>query len=406
MAFLYSLSIRFYGLILHLAAIFNKKAKLWVAGRKDPTWREFDFTDKNVCWFHCASLGEFDQGLPLMKKWKEKNPNDFIFVTFFSPSGMQFHHKRNHNADLVDYIPLDTRSNAKDFIAKVNPKTVIFVKYEFWRNHLHYAKSINANIYSVSALFRKSQTYFKPSGSFFRSILKNFNHVFVQDQISSDLLTTIEINHTIAGDLRFDRVNENKKCAEENSILKAFCQDAKVLIAGSTWTEDESVILPIINKKLNFTKVILAPHEIQESHLKQIESGLKIPFIRYTNITSETNLDLYNLILLDTIGHLSNAYQYGHVAYIGGAFKGSLHNILEPAVFGLPVVFGPFFKKFPEGRTFIDQGFGKSISNSAEFEKAISEIQSNRDEIKKKLQNYMTTQIGVADKIMAKLEGF
>ena len=394
---LYNIGILFFGLSIRIASFFNPKAKYWIQGRKDLFENLPNVTGENVVWFHCASLGEFDQGIPLMKKLINQDPSIFLLVTFFSPSGMKFYHKREKIANLVTYLPLDTSKNAKRFIKHFKPKQVFFVKYEFWGNHILEAKKNGAEIYNVSGVFRENHRFFKWYGGYFRHILSQFNWFFVQNKQSVELLKSIGVNNvSISGDSRFDRVIENKELVTENKIISQFQNGEDMIVIGSSWPEDEEVLLPwIINQTI---KVLIAPHNIDENHIQQITT--KIPnAIRYTSADKE---DLVNtsILILDTIGQLANAYSYGKIAYIGGGFSGSLHNILEPAVFGLPVIFGPKHSRFPEGQIFIDNGFGFSISSTEEFSKAYDLINSNYDLISQKEISFVNDNAGATDRIL------
>ena len=394
---LYNIGILFFGLSIRIASFFNPKAKYWIQGRKDLFENLPNVTGENVVWFHCASLGEFDQGIPLMKKLINQDPSIFLLVTFFSPSGMKFYHKREKIANLVTYLPLDTSKNAKRFIKHFKPKQVFFVKYEFWGNHILEAKKNGAEIYNVSGVFRENHRFFKWYGGYFRHILSQFNWFFVQNKQSVELLKSIGVNNvSISGDSRFDRVIENKELVTENKIISQFQNGEDMIVIGSSWPEDEEVLLPWIINQNN--KVLIAPHNIDENHIQQITT--KIPnAIRYTSADKE---DLVNtsILILDTIGQLANAYSYGKIAYIGGGFSGSLHNILEPAVFGLPVIFGPKHSRFPEGQIFIDNGFGFSISSTEEFSKAYDLINSNYDLISQKEISFVNDNAGATDRIL------
>lgn len=397
--FLYSTGIRIYGL-------FNSKAKSWYQGRQSTLWDKLPTNGKSVIWFHCASLGEFDIGLPLMEKWKKENPDDFLFVTFFSPSGMENYHKRNHPADAVDFLPLDTPKNAKKFISAVQPKTVFFVKYEFWAFHLFEAKKIGAKIYSVNTIFRENQIYFKGYGEFYREILHCFDHFFVQNEKSIQLLETISIkNASISGDLRFDRVFENKKNVQPNPIFEKWLNNEKAFIIGSSWPKDEEVLMHLINSDAFDKKVIIAPHEIEKNHVVEIEKQIKKKHIRYTEL--ETDLEKLKdvqVIILNTIGHLTNTFQYGDIAYIGGGFSGKLHNILEPAVYGLPVFFGPKHNRFPEADLFIEKGFGFEIENVKDFDSKWNDAMSKQKNIQKLMLNFMENQVGVSESILTSIK--
>lgn len=398
MRFLYLFGVQFYGFIIRIASLFNPKAKDWIDGRKN-LFSTFPSTEnKEVIWFHCASLGEFDQGLPLMELIRAQQPNVFLLVTFFSPSGFNHFHKRKHTADFVCYLPLDSPSNATKFIAHFKPKQTFFVKYEFWSNYIFELKKQGSKIYSISTLLRPEHRFFSWYGGYFRKTLKQFDYFFVQNEETKRLLKSIEItNALVTGDTRFDRVIENKKQLVANPILEQFIGTSKsVLICGSTWEMDENVLFPIINDS-RFEKVIIAPHNIDELHIKSIGDGLKIPFVRYTHFTETADA---KILILDTIGQLASAYSYGSIAYIGGGFSGSLHNILEPAVFGLPVIFGPKHKRFPEGQAFINEGFGFSISTSDELNGALEKINESRLVISKTEVAFIEKQSGASQKIL------
>lgn len=404
MGFLYGVGIRFYGLILRIAALFVPKAKAWVVGRQN-FWEQLPKTNnQEVYWFHCASLGEFDQGLPLMNKLKTENPDIFLWVTFFSPSGFEHYQKRRHNADFVCYLPLDTQSNAKKLMAHFRPKLVFFVKYEFWKNYITAAKEQGAAIYSVSTLFREKHRFFKWYGPLFQGVLKQFDCFFVQNQASLELLKSIQINNAIVtGDTRFDRVIENKKNVTPDSALEGFLAGRKAFIIGSSWPEDEQVLVTFIRKYTLEAPVIIAPHDISESHLQQIEARFDNQIMRLSQIeTTEINV---NILLIDCIGKLANAYSYGSFAYVGGGFSGSLHNILEPAVFGLPVIFGPKHKRFPEAQHFIDAGVGFSIENEKQLETAVDFICTHAEDLSDKISDLVASSAGATDKIIIYLKG-
>lgn len=402
---LYNISIHVYGALMQFASLFHPKAKLWVKGRRHFFSQLPTIIDQRVYWFHCASLGEFDQALPVLNMLKERDPSLYILVTFFSPSGYLHYHKRSHKADYVCYLPLDTPSNAWKFIAHFKPEIAFFVKYEFWANYIFEAKKSNTKIYSISALFRTDHRFFKQSGSFFRSILKPFNHFFLQNRISADLLSSIGItNYTITGDTRFDRVIENKNNLQSNKLLEDFLSNEKAFIAGSSWPDDENIIIPLLNNSLIGSKTILAPHDISENHIKQIIQKLNIPFIRYSEFEKGKELKGEKILILDTIGHLANAYSYGYFAYVGGGFSGSLHNILEPAVFGLPVIFGPKHNRFPEAEMFIQEGIGFSIQTSDEMLVTIKNIEDNYDKLTTQTVNFVNNQAGASNKIITYLE--
>lgn len=395
MRLFYNLGVRGYSFVIRLASLFTPKAKQWIQGRKG--WlNKLPETRQNTVWFHCASLGEFDQGIPLMNLLKEKHPDIFLIVTFFSPSGYEHYQKRNHPADFVCYLPSDTPANARKFINRIQPKQVFFVKYEFWSNYIFEVKQSGATLYNVSGIFRPDHRFFKWYGGFFRKTLQKFDHFFVQNEASKQLLNSIAIdNVTITGDSRFDRVIENRKQAKENSIIANFKGNDDLFIIGSSWPAGESILIPWIN---NYNgKVLIAPHQVDKKHVDEIRGQITRKVSLFTESSPE-DID-GDVLILDTIGHLASAYNYGSIAYVGGGFSGSLHNILEPAVFGLPVIFGPKHSRFPEGQQFIDGGFGFSVSTTEEFNSAFNHISSNREVISQKEQAFVEKSAGASEKI-------
>ena len=400
MKVLYNIGIYLYGISLIILSPFHRKAKSWVNGRKKYFKNLPKITSENVYWFHCASLGEFDKALPVMNAFKEKDPSIFILVTFFSPSGFEHYHKREHQVDFACYLPLDTKSNASRFIKHFNPKNVFFVKYEFWANYIFEAKRNNAKLFSISSLFRKNQAYFRPKAKFFPSILKQFDYFFVQNKESFELLNSIGIKKCIvSGDTRFDRVIENKKNLIHNDIIKEFKNNKTTFVIGSSWFPDESILIPIINNQIFDFNFIIAAHDISENHIQQIIKTLKVPFVRYTNKSKTSKTNSTNVLILDSIGQLANAYNYGNIAYIGGGFSGKLHNILEPTVFGLPVIFGPKHNRFPEASFFLENKIAKSIHNEKELIDAIKEFEKSFPILKSQIINIIEKQKGAASKI-------
>lgn len=398
---LYNISIYIYGAFLQLVSLVHPKAKLWVQGRKHFFSKLPTVSNQRVYWFHCASLGEFDQALPVINLLKDQDSSIYILVTFFSPSGYLHYHKRKHKADYVCYLPLDTPSNARKFIHHFKPEKSFFVKYEFWANYIFEAKKSNSKIYSVSALFRADHRFFKKMGGFFRMVLKQFDHFFIQNNTSADLLNSIGItNYTITGDTRFDRVIENKNNLQKNRILDDFLQTEKAFIIGSSWPADEEIICTLINQSTFQSKCILAPHDISKSHIDQIIGRINVPYICYSELEKGKILTNEKVLILDTIGHLANAYSYGSFAYVGGGFSGSLHNILEPAVFGLPVIFGPKHKRFPEAELFINEGIGFSIHTSEEMNNAMKNIETHYTKLMSTTADFVKSQAGASNKII------
>lgn len=395
MRFFHTIGVLLYGSFIFLAQSFNPKAKKWWQGRKN-YWKQLPvFQSDNVVWFHCASLGEFDQGIPVMQALKEKSPSTFLIVTFFSPSGMEHYHKRQHSADWVGYLPLPTPKNAQRFIHYFQPKKVFFVKYEFWDNFLVSAKKINAETYCISANFRKKHRFFGAFGFLFRPTLFLFDKIFVQNETSRKLLETIGYkNGILAGDTRIDKVLENKQKIEKDEVVSTFLNGEKAIILGSSWTVDEELWKKYIDQNPQ-QKFIIAPHDISENHIQAI-TKLFPSATRYT----DTKKIETNILIIDCIGKLSNLYQYALLAYIGGGFTGKLHNILEPAVFQIPIIIGTKHERFPEAQQLINKGVVKTFSNSDELAEIIEKQMLNQEIIAKNAQDYFDENKNVAERIV------
>ena len=398
MAVLYQISIHFFILFLRIISLFNQKVRIGIEGRKNWISELEDIPkDTQVIWFHCASLGEFDQGLPVMHALKNNTPNAFILVTFFSPSGMEHYDKRTHPVDKALYLPFDTKINALTFIRKAKPKLAIFVKYEFWPNFILECRASNVKLISISTLLRKNQIYFKGYGGFFARVLKNIDYFFVQNEETKSLLESIGIRNTeVSGDTRYDNVLLNKEAnASTHSILSKFTAQGPVLIAGSSWTSEEKIVKEFLVSNPE-TKVIIAPHNVNKSNVSRIETLLDLPVTRYTEFNEE---HVERVLILDTMGQLSTAYQYADYALIGGGFSGSLHNILEAGAYGLPVFFGPHHQKFPEAQNFIDGGIGFAVENAEQLSKKMNAL-GDQQELKQKIESFMKSQAGATDKIV------
>lgn len=394
MRFLYTISIYAFKWGMRVFSLFNEKAKKGIRGRKNPLPQLTFEEEKSKYWFHCASLGEFDQGLPLMRKIKAEDPNALIITTFFSPSGMDHYHKRNHVSDIVCYLPFDTPSAAKNFIAHFRPNRAFFVKYEFWLNYIFELDKKDIPTYNISGNFRENQRFFKWYGGIFRKALATFEALFVQNESSKKLLNSIGIKQVyISGDSRFDRVIENKNNTTPNSIIEQFLESntEDVFVIGSSWPIDEKLLIEQINSSTD--KIIIAPHNVDEVHVKGITSQLKRPFSLYTEGINDNS----EILIINTIGQLASAYKYGTYAYVGGGFTGSLHNILEPAVFGLPVIYGPKHSKFPEGQNFINGGFGFEIETGSDLKTVIQKIKSNLETIKNAELDFVSKNAGATD---------
>ena len=369
MKFIYNIGIYLLYFIIFITAFFNSKAKQWINGRKNVFKKisEYDNEGKKTVWVHCSSLGEFEQGRPIIDKIKAQHSEYKIVISFFSPSGFEIR-KNYKNADLVTYLPLDTAKNAKKFISLIKPDIVYFIKYEHW---YHYLKTLFINkipVFLVAANFRSDQLFFKPFGKWYRNVLRLYTKIYVQEESSVKLLEKFNINNvTISGDTRFDRVYENSLNAVEFPKVRAFKNNKFVIIAGSTWEQDENILIEYINKSNKDLKFIIAPHVISESNIKRIESQIKVSSIRYS-VFEESDAPNYTVLIIDNIGILSSLYQYGDIAYIGGGFNAGIHNTLEAVTFGLPVIFGPKYHKFREAIELLKQQLGFSISNYTDFE--------------------------------------
>lgn len=401
MKFFYTLGIYLYGFAITIASLFSDKAKKWKTGRTN-FWSTLpDVKNKKVVWFHAASLGEFEQGRPIIETWKDKHPSDYILLTFFSPSGYE-QVKNYDKADFICYLPLDTQKNASRFIAHFAPLHCFFIKYEFWLNYIDAASKSQSKIYAVSALFHPKQRFFKWYGGIFRKALLQFDHLFVQQIESKQLLESIGIQKvTVSGDTRYDRAFDRLKKHQPNPLVKNWLNGKKAFVIGSSWPEDEELLLPLINSKKIKHKVIIAPHEVNDQHITQICKKLAVPFQRYTALSENVPINFQTQVLvLDCIGLLADMYQYGAIAYVGGAFRSGLHNILEPATFGLPVIFGPNHQKFPEAHQFIQTGIGWSITDQHALTNSLTNINKHLSDLPPKVLDFMDKNKGATEKII------
>lgn len=377
MRLVYNAGIFFYRAVAWVISPFNNKAGAWINGRKN--W--YDSLKENIhpgeryIWIHCASLGEFEQGRPLIESIKKEKPEFRILLTFFSPSGYEI--RKNYPlADYVCYLPYDTPRNAEKFIALVNPVIAIIIKYEFWDNLISTVNRKNIPLYLISGIFRKRQHFFKWYGGFFRKILGKFTRIFVQDQESLDLLNGIGITNVfVAGDTRFDRVSEIAAQAKEIPQIKMFTGDEKLFIAGSSWRPDEEIIATYIGSHPEIMKWIFAPHEIDNDNIERLENLLTVKSVRFTEF-DEDSTDA-RVMIIDNIGMLSSAYRYASIASVGGGFGKGIHNILEPACWGIPVLFGPNFGKFREAVDLIAMEGARSFSNYEDFKAILDKLISD-----------------------------
>ncbi len=380
MQFLYSTLTAVFESVLPVSTLFSGKMKQFVDGRKtvfQTLESQLSHADKTI-WFHCASLGEYEQGLPVMEAIKEKYPQHKLVVSFFSPSG--YENKKNSSiGDVTVYLPLDTKSNVNKFLNLVKPEMVIFVKYEFWPNYLLELNNRKIPTYLISALFRKKQVFFKSHGFWMRKVLKTFTHIFVQDEKSKQLLETISIKQvTVSGDTRYDRVS--KQIEENNTLdfIEVFIGNSLCIVAGSTWPEDEEILLDYINHSPENVKFIIAPHNLKNEQMEAFQKQLNITCVRYTEMQGK-NLNDYRVYILDTIGHLKKVYSYADIAYVGGAMGATgLHNILEAATFGVPIVIGKNYDTFPEAKALQSRAGLFSVATKEEFRLIVDKLVNNK----------------------------
>lgn len=365
---MYTAAVRAYGWALWLAAFFHPKARQWSDGRKGWKTKHRQLSSAKgqapLLWVHCASLGEFEQGRPVIEVVRQQKPGTKVLLTFFSPSGYELR-KSYGGADFVVYLPLDTPANAREFLDIWAPDVVVFVKYEFWFNLLKEVQRRGLPLFLVSGLFRPGQVFFRPYGKKMLRVLQGFSHLMVQAEASAVLLRGAGVEQvTVAGDTRVDRVAAIAQQAPVFPLVEAFAGKSPILVAGSTWPEDEAVLLPFINAHLPaHWKVIIAPHEIEAAKLMAIEAALDVSCARYSELEKRQSAKEAQVLLIDNIGMLSALYRYGRFAFIGGGFKTGLHNTLEPIAFGLPVVFGPKYGKFEEARYLVAKGGGAVVED-------------------------------------------
>ena len=403
MKLLYSIVVFLAKITLPIIALFNKKIKLFVEGRRQTFSKIETLKKEHTIWIHAASLGEFEQARPIIEELKKTHSTYKILVTFFSPSGYEI--QKNYKlADVICYLPLDTKANAKKFLEIINPKISIFVKYEFWPNFLNELHKREIPTLLISGIFRKNQVFFKSYGGFMRNALKAFHHFFVQDERSKELLESINFNNvTIAGDTRFDRVS--KILEQDNSLdfINQFVNNQYTIVAGSTWQEDEEFLINYINKETsNHEKFIIAPHTIKSDKIVELKKSIDKKTVLYSEKEGK-NLKDYQVFIIDTIGILTKIYSVADVAYVGGGLKTGLHNILEPATFGIPVVIGNKYDKFKEATDLVHLSGVFSISNQKEFSnifirlKEDDSFRKSTGEINKK---YIQENLGATTKIM------
>ena len=383
---MYSLGIYLYALLVRLvAALGHRKARAMVRGQRD-TWRilreKIDPTARYV-WFHAASLGEFEQGLPLIERLRREQPSRKILLTFFSPSGYEVR-KDYKGADVVCYLPFDSPTAARRFIKWARPEMAFFIKYEFWRNYIDVLSKKSIPVYSVSSIFRPGQIFFRWYGRKYARCLRRITHFFVQNERSVELLHIIGVqdNVTIVGDTRFDRVIDIRNNARPLPLVEQFTRAKEdsnaapfVLVAGSSWQPDEDILLDYVNRHPDL-RLVIAPHVVNDAHIQEIEQKLTTPALRYSQATLE-NVDDYRVLIIDGYGLLSSIYRYATVAYVGGGFGVGIHNVPEAAVYGIPVIIGPNHQRFAEAMALIANGGCKSIENAEDFSVIMDDFLEN-----------------------------
>ena len=379
---MYSLIIYLMLLGCHIASLFSPKVRTMMRGHAD-TWRKLrklSGRDRYV-WFHAASLGEFEQGRPLMERLRRQHPEKKILLTFFSPSGYEVR-KNYDGADLICYLPIDTPLNARRFVRLVRPEAAYFIKYEFWRNYLDTLYRRGIPTYSVSSIFRPGQVFFRWYGRRYARVLHHLTHLYVQNESSRQLLRQIGVTQvTVVGDTRFDRVIDIRNAAKPLPLVERFAGCWKVLVAGSTWQPDEDLIIPYFNAH-DTLKLVLAPHVVSEEHLRQIESKLRRPAVRYSAATPKSVAEA-DCLIIDCYGLLSSIYRYATMAYVGGGFGVGIHNVPEAAVYGVPVIIGPNNQKFREARALIECGGCREVRDAADFEREMNTFLTDREELRR-----------------------
>ncbi len=367
MIYLYNFALLLYVWLVRLVALWHKKAKLWSEGRRDIFRRMAGCIspEDRVVWVHVASLGEFEQGRPIIERVREEYPQYKILLTFFSPSGYEIR-KEYSGADYIFYLPLDTPRNVRRFLDVAHPEIAIFVKYEFWLNMLSELRRRSIQTYIVSAIFRPNSIFFKPYGGLWRRALESFETIFVQNNESRELLAKLGFDNVIvAGDTRFDRVAQIAQSAQKIDLIESFCGTSPLFVAGSTWSSDEELLIELINENRDI-KFVIAPHEMDEARIAALIAKCRGGAIRYTEAVEGGKMGA-QLLILDTVGLLSSTYQYAKWAYIGGGFGAGIHNTLEATTFALPIAFGPKYQKFKEARDMVHLGAAHSITSFEEL---------------------------------------
>lgn len=379
MLYLYNLIIQFASFLLKITALMNPKIKLFVNGRKNVfkiLQEKINSEDKTI-WFHAASLGEYEQGLPVIEEVKKKYPNHKIAITFFSPSGYEVR-KDNTIADVTVYLPMDTKKNAKKFLELVNPEMVFFIKYEYWPNYLNELQKHKTTTYLISGIFRKNQVFFKWYGGFYKKALKSFTYFFVQNENSKELLLKIGItNVSVSGDTRFDRVATILEKDNSLDFVSEFKNNTPTLVVGSSWPKDEALLIEFINRTTEKVKFIIAPHNIKEEQIQELKNSISKKVILFSELQNEKLSD-FDVFIIDTVGILTKIYSYADIAYVGGGFGNpGVHNILEPATFGIPIIIGPNYIHFAEATALVNLGGCQTVSNIEELSVLLTNLINN-----------------------------
>jgi 3-deoxy-D-manno-octulosonic-acid transferase len=381
MFFLYNALLVLASQIVKLLALFSPKMKLFVEGRKlvfEILKGKINSSDKTI-WFHAASLGEFEQGLPVIEKIKKEFPNHKIIVTFFSPSGYEVR-KNNSIADITVYLPMDTKSNAQKFLELVHPEMVFFIKYEYWPNYLNELQKKEIKTYLISGIFREDQAFFKWYGGFYRNALKTFDYFFVQNESSKKLLQSIGFkNVKISGDTRFDRVVSILERDNSLDFIEKFKDNKTTIVIGSSWPKDEELLINYINQSSEEIKFIIAPHNIKSEQIQELKNSISKKTLLFSERKNQ-NLSEYQVFIIDTIGILTKIYSYADIAFVGGGYGNpGVHNILEPATFGIPIIVGPNYSHFAEATALVHQEGCISIKNQSELNETFENLISNDD---------------------------
>ncbi len=408
MHFLYDILTHLSWQLLKIAGMLSTKLRLFVSGRKGV----FSYLETRigrsdrVIWVHTASLGEFEQGLPVIKALKEVFPGRKVLVTFFSPSGYEVK-KNSSEADLISYLPVDTLRNARRFLETVQPEMAIFVKYEIWPNYLKELSKRGIPTLLVSGRFIREQVFFRWYGGFMRKALSYFTHYFVQDERSAALLKQLGFSDiTVSGDTRFDRVNEILERDNSLDFMKRFKGDHLCFVLGSTWPEDEALLKDFLSQAPTHLRIVVAPHDLREAHLSSLRDLAAGETVFYSEL-GEQDLSDFRVLVLDTIGMLTKVYSYADLAYVGGGFATGLHNTLEPAVFGIPVITGPQFQGFREAEDLVELGGISVVPDSESFTERLLELVENRQERKRQGEinmHYIADRKGATKKIMAYIQ--